>query len=137
MSLINIIDIQVENNPDAFLSPIRMNITFECLEEIKDEIGITFLLTLFRLGVHLHWECEGRKKRYYFRFVSDGYLDTFLFFTFSSGPLEKGIMQFLLESAPPNHKDISKDDLLNITAIILSVSFKKQEFFRVGYYVYN
>ncbi len=47
-------------------------------------------------------------------------------------------MQFTIESEAPDSKKIpSKEDLLNITAIILSVSYKKQEFFRVGYYVYN
>lgn len=54
------------------------------------------------------------------------------------GPLEPGMMQFTLESNPPDYKKIpSKDDILGITAIILKVSFKKQEFFRVGFYVLN
>jgi hypothetical protein len=29
------------------------------------------------------------------------------------------------------------EDFLGVTAIILSVSYREQEFFRVGYYVYN
>ena len=31
----------------------------------------------------------------------------------------------------------SKEDLLGVTALIISVSYKKKEFFRCGYYVYN
>ena len=41
------------------------------------------------------------------------------------GPLEKGVMQFTLESQHPDHKKIpTKVDLLGITATILTVSFK-------------
>ena len=31
----------------------------------------------------------------------------------------------------------SKDDILGVTAVILTVSYKEQEFFRCGYYIYN
>jgi histone chaperone ASF1 len=51
---------------------------------------------------------------------------------FTMGPLQKGVMQFTLESQAPDHTKIpSKEDLLGITAIILSVSYKNKEFFRV------
>jgi histone chaperone ASF1 len=48
------------------------------------------------------------------------------------GPLQQGVMQFTMESNPPNHMLIpTKDDLLGVTAIILTVSYCKREFFRV------
>jgi histone chaperone ASF1 len=51
---------------------------------------------------------------------------------FSMGPLQQGVMQFAMETAPPNVQLIpSKEDLIGVTAIILSVSFMKKEFFRV------
>lgn len=37
MSLINITNIQLDNNPDLFLSPIKMHVTFECLLDISEE----------------------------------------------------------------------------------------------------
>ena len=47
-------------------------------------------------------------------------------------------MAFTIEANPPDYTKIpSKDDLLGVTALILSVQYKKQEFFRAGYYVYN
>jgi histone chaperone ASF1 len=53
-------------------------------------------------------------------------------------------MQFDIETKSPDHTKIPAEELLSInftnegvTAIILSVSYRKQEFFRVGYYVYN
>ncbi len=37
----------------------------------------------------------------------------------------------------PDFSKIPQDDLLGVAAIIHSVSYQKQEFFRVGYFVYN
>ncbi len=65
------------------------------------------------------------------------------------GPVQYGVMQFEIEvtnlflvnkfkqSNPPNWSAIPQDEILGVTAIIISVSYKEQEFFRVGYYVYN
>lgn len=44
---------------------------------------------------------------------------------------------FSLQSNPPDHSRICQEELLGVTAVILSVSYKQKEFFRVGYYVYN
>ena len=42
------------------------------------------------------------------------------------GPLGTGVMQFSIETNPPDfHKIPNKDDLLGVTALILTVSFKK------------
>ncbi len=47
-------------------------------------------------------------------------------------------MEFTLESKPPDFTKMpSKDDILGVTAIILNITYRGQEFFRVGYYVYN
>jgi histone chaperone ASF1 len=54
------------------------------------------------------------------------------------GPLRPGVMEFTLESNPPDWRRIpSKEDVLGVTAVILSVSYLKQEFFRVGFYINN
>lgn len=59
-------------------------------------------------------------------------------------PLPLGVMQFQIEAPPPDSKRIPADELLSnyvimleVTAMILSASYQRQEFFRVGYYVYN
>jgi len=58
--------------------------------------------------------------------------------SFSMGPLEQGTMQFALEVEAPDHTKIpSCDDLIGVTALIISVSFHKKEFFRAGYYICN
>ena len=53
-------------------------------------------------------------------------------------PLQKGTMQFDLEVEAPDYTKIpSTDDLLGVTALIISVSYLKREFFRAGYYLCN
>jgi len=43
-----------------------------------------------------------------------------------------------MKATPPDYTRIpTKDDLLGVSALILVASYKKKEFFRCGYYVYN
>ena len=52
--------------------------------------------------------------------------------SFTMGPLQPGVMQFVMETNPPNLGLIpSKDDLFGVTALILSVYYLQKEFFRV------
>lgn len=116
MSLVNILNIIVENNPSNFLSPFLFKITFECVQPIKEEIE----WKLIYVG-------SAKDEKY------DQVLDSF-----SMDNLQAGMMQFQIESNAPNpHLIPSKDDLFGVTAIIITISFRKQEFFRCGYYVYN
>jgi len=43
MSLVNITNILVENNPAPFCAPFKLVISFECLKEIKEEIEWEFV----------------------------------------------------------------------------------------------
>jgi len=115
MAYINVTNIQVKNNPAPFREPLTFQITFECLKDLPEEIEWRLLY----IG-------SSKDVKY------DQVLDSF-----SMGPLEYGVMQFDLESAAPNPEQIPQSELLGVTAIILSVSYNNQEFFRVGYYVYN
>ena len=116
MSLINILNIIVEDNPNSFLAPFNFKITFECLQPLKEEIE----WKLVYVG-------SSKDERF------DQVLDCF-----SMDCLQPGVMQFQIQSNAPDYMKIpSKEDLLGVTAIILTISFRKQEFFRCGYYVYN
>jgi len=115
MSYINVTNIQLKNNPSPFGEPLTFQITFECLKDLPEEIE----WKLVYIG-------SSKDVKY------DQVLDSF-----SMGPLEYGVMQFDLESSPPDSSKIPQSEILGVTAIILSVSYNSQEFFRVGYYVYN
>ncbi|CAD8084706.1 unnamed protein product [Paramecium primaurelia] len=115
MAFVSITNIVVDDKSQPFTSPITMDIYFDVIADIEDEIEWTLLYI-------------GSPKDE----AHDQILDQF-----SMGPLTKGTKQFTLESNPPDWKKIPQDELLGITAFILTCSYRQREFFRVGYYVYN
>ena len=50
---------------------------------------------------------------------------------------EPSQLKFVLDSGAPDYSKIQAEDLVEITAILLTASYKGQEFFRVGYYLCN
>ena len=52
--------------------------------------------------------------------------------------LKKGFQVFELSVAPPDASKIpSKEDLLGVTLLMITVLYRRQEFFRCSYFVYN
>jgi len=115
MSAINITNIVVNNNPARFLDPFSFDITFECLTPLEDDIE-------FKL---IYIGCASDEKY-------DQVLDTVVL-----GPLQYGTMKFTFEANSPTVDLIPPDEILGITAALVTCSFREQEFFRVGYYVSN
>jgi len=50
------------------------------------------------------------------------------------GPVPVGINSFTFSTPPPEPHKIPKEDVLGVAAVILTASYKDQEFVRVGYY---
>lgn len=50
------------------------------------------------------------------------------------GPVPVGVNTFTFSAPPPEPHKIPHDDVLGVAAIILTASYKDQEFVRVGYY---
>ena len=42
-----------------------------------------------------------------------------------------------LQADPPNQDRIPREDVVGVTVILLTCSYRRQEFIRVGYYVNN
>ncbi|CAG8738666.1 18542_t:CDS:2, partial [Acaulospora morrowiae] len=53
------------------------------------------------------------------------------------GPVPTGVNQFIFQVPPPNPERIPQNEILDVTVIIITCSYKDQEFVRVGYYVNN
>lgn len=53
------------------------------------------------------------------------------------GPVPVGVNSFEFEAEAPSPDKIPASDLLGVTVILLTASYKDQEFIRVGYYVNN
>lgn len=50
------------------------------------------------------------------------------------GPVPTGVNSFEFEGSAPDPKKIPHEDIMGVAALILTGSYKDQEFVRVGYY---
>ncbi|KAG5518239.1 hypothetical protein PMAC_003035 [Pneumocystis sp. 'macacae'] len=115
MSIVNILSIDILNNPAPFLSPYEFEITFECLESLKNDLE--WKLTYVGSAIST---------------LHDQELDSLLV-----GPIPIGINKFLFQADPPSAELIPKKDILGVTVILLTCAYDDREFVRVGYYVNN
>jgi len=46
-------------------------------------------------------------------------------------------MLFTVQADPPNPSRIPREDVIGVTVVLLTCSYRQQEFIRVGYYVNN
>lgn len=53
------------------------------------------------------------------------------------GPVPVGVNKFILQTDAPDPTLIPQSDIIGITVILVTCSYKDQEFARVGYYVNN
>jgi len=53
MALVNINHVTVLDNPTSFTNPFQFEVTFECLQELKDGIYIILILLLLLLFIYL------------------------------------------------------------------------------------
>jgi len=105
----------VLDNPSPFTNPFQFQITFECLEDLKED---------------LEWKIiyvgSAESEEY------DQVLDSVLV-----GPLVGGRHKFVFQANPPDCNKIPTQDVVGVTVVLLTCSYKNQEFIRVGYYVNN
>ncbi|WAQ82348.1 hypothetical protein PtA15_2A665 [Puccinia triticina] len=113
MSIINITDIVVLENPAKFTDPYRFKITFECIAPLEDDIE----WKLIYVGSPQTTD-------------KDQELDTCMV-----GPVPVGVNSFTFEAAAPDPCQIPTNDIVGVTVILLTASYKNKEFVRVGYYV--
>lgn len=115
MSIVSLLGIEVLNNPARFSDPYEFEITFECLEPLKEDLQ--WKLTYVGSSRSLDHDQE---------------LDLILV-----GPVPVGINKFLFQADPPLPELIPASELVSVTVILLSCSYAGREFVRVGYYVNN
>eukprot|EP00123_Amoebidium_parasiticum_P022241 comp8306_c0_seq1/m.3707 comp8306_c0_seq1/g.3707 ORF comp8306_c0_seq1/g.3707 comp8306_c0_seq1/m.3707 type:complete len:155 (-) comp8306_c0_seq1:604-1068(-) len=113
MSVVNLLNVVIPDNPTAFLNQYQFEITFECHAELSEDLE-------FRVTYVGSAESEKH----------DQILDSILV-----GPVPKGINRFVFQANPPDVTRIPADSVTGVTVLLLTCSYKKQEFVRVGYYV--
>ncbi|GMH83991.1 hypothetical protein TrVE_jg10235 [Triparma verrucosa] len=115
MSLVNVVGMVVLDNPTSFQNPFQFEITFECLQPLSDDI---------------EWKVT------YVGSAEDSSLDQVLD-EVMVGPVPVGTNKFVLQADAPDHTVIPPEDVLGVTVVLVTASYKDAEFCRVGYYVNN
>jgi len=115
MAKAQIVNIVVLDNPSLFFNPFQFEITFECIEDLKDD---------------LEWKIiyvgSAESEEY------DQVLDTVFV-----GPVPEGRHMFVFQANPPDPAKIPVADAVGVTVVLLTCSYRGKEFVRVGYYVNN
>ncbi|KAI7900037.1 histone chaperone [Cokeromyces recurvatus] len=115
MSLVNILNIQVLDNPTNFKNPFQFEITFECNAPLKDDLEWRMI-----------YVGSAESSEY------DQVLDSIMV-----GPIPVGVNKFIFSADAPKIELLPKKDLLEVTVVLLSCLYNDKEFVRVGYYVNN
>lgn len=115
MSCVNLIDVQIPNNPCAYNAPYEFEITFEVVQEIKDDLEFKIV-----------YVGSAESQQY------DQVLESVLV-----GPVAVGTSKFTLSVPAQDPAKIPMKDTVGVTVVLLSCSYRDQEFVRVGYYVNN
>eukprot|EP01094_Clydonella_sp_ATCC50884_P013151 TRINITY_DN23418_c0_g1_i1.p1 TRINITY_DN23418_c0_g1~~TRINITY_DN23418_c0_g1_i1.p1 ORF type:complete len:237 (+),score=77.74 TRINITY_DN23418_c0_g1_i1:40-711(+) len=115
MSLVNVSNVRLLNNPGKFEDPIEFEITYESLEDLAEDLQwkVTYV-------------ASARSSD------QDQVLDDILV-----GPVQRGVSQFVFQVPPPDISKILADEVIGMTVMMLSVLYKNQEFARIGYFVCN
>ncbi|XP_037819973.1 histone chaperone asf1 [Lucilia sericata] len=115
MAKVHITNVVVLDNPSSFFNPFQFELTFECIEELKED---------------LEWKMiyvgSAESEEY------DQVLDTIYV-----GPVPEGRHIFVFQADPPDVTKIPEPDAVGVTIVLLTCSYRGQEFVRVGYFVNN
>jgi len=113
MAKVHVCNVVVLDNPSHFKNPFQFEITFECIEDLPED---------------LEWKIiyvgSAESEEY------DQALDTVYV-----GPVPEGRHMFVFQADPPNPYKIPEADLVGVTVVLLTCSYRSAEFIRVGYYV--
>lgn len=116
MAAVNVTGVTVLNNQQSMFSePFSFQIEYECLQPLQDD---------------LEWKIiyvgSAESEKY------DQTLESVLV-----GPVAQGLYRFVFEANPPDHTNIPADDIVGVTVVLLTCSYRGKEFIRIGYYVNN
>lgn len=115
MAKVQIVNVEVLDNPSPFYNPFQFQVTFDCIENLSDD---------------LEWKIiyvgSAESEQY------DQELDSVLV-----GPVPSGRHKFVFQADPPKTDLIPVQDAVGVTVVIITCTYHTKEFVRVGYYVNN
>ena len=122
-------NVEFLNNPARFLDPYRFRVTFECIAALKEgAFNISYQRVLIQFAISdIEW------RLIYVASPGNAELDQELDDCLV-GPVPVGVNAFEFEGSAPSPESIPPEDVLGVAALILTGSYRDQEFVRVGYY---
>ncbi|XP_041133434.1 histone chaperone ASF1-like [Polyodon spathula] len=115
MAKVQVNNVAVLDNPSPFLNPFQFEITFECIEDLPED---------------LEWKIiyvgSAESEEY------DQILDSVLV-----GPVPAGRHMFVFQADSAQPGLIPDADAVGVTVVLITCTYRGQEFIRVGYYVNN
>ncbi|KAK6484802.1 histone chaperone ASF1-like isoform X1 [Huso huso] len=115
MAKVQVNNVAVLDNPSPFLNPFQFEITFECIEDLPED---------------LEWKIiyvgSAESEEY------DQVLDSVLV-----GPVPAGRHMFVFQADSAQPGLIPDSDAVGVTVVLITCTYRGQEFIRVGYYVNN
>ena len=150
------------DNPAPFGNPLQFEITFECLQELEEgayhPLDAMIIHNTMRFNIQFFFNSNSLTKLTHVSFPlcydlssncadlewkvvyvgsaenssHDQTLDEILV-----GPVPVGVNKFILQADAPDHSSIPHQDILGVTVILVTCSYREKEFVRVGYYVNN
>lgn len=115
MALVNVTNVTVLDNPTVFTNPYQFEVEFECLGELEDDI---------------EWKVT------YVGSAEDTNHDQVLEEVLV-GPVPLGVSKFVLQADAPDPSRIPVNDLVGVTVVFITCSYRETDFIRIGYYVNN
>ena len=125
-------NVEFLNNPARFLDHYHFRVTFECIAALKEGAfpnwnQITPRCYMVPHSSDIEW------RLIYVASPGNAELDQELDDCLV-GPVPIGVNAFEFEGDPPSAQSIPTEDVLGVAALILTGSYRDQEFVRVGYY---
>lgn len=115
MAKVHITNVGLLDNPASYFSPFKFEITFEAIEPLPEDLEWKIIYV---------GSAESEDH--------DQVLDTVFV-----GPVPEGRHMFVFDAPHPDTARIPLQDALGVTVVLLTCSYRAQEFVRVGYYVNN
>lgn len=144
MSAVNVTNVSVLDNPSCFVNPFQFEISYECVSALEDGTTHPARPHATRARRRAHSNADRHAQRtpdleWKITYVGsaddesqDQELDSVLV-----GPIAVGSYRFVFQADAPDPSRIPPEDLLGVTVVLLTCSYRDQEFVRVGYYVNN
>jgi hypothetical protein len=104
MTAISVTSVNVLDNPSKATNPLQFEIQYECMFDLADD-----------LEWKLTYVGSAESEKY------DQVLDTVFV-----GPVAPGQYRFVFQADPPNFQLIPPDDIVGVTVILLTCSYKSQ-----------